>query len=134
MAKGHKTGGRPKGGLNKTTLIKAEKLKSIEDKGEMPLDVMLGNMRRANHMAAVAERETIEFAKDALSKLDGEDLLNALIAQAKKTLGLRTFAQDCARDAAPYVHSRLATTVVKGDADNPIKAAIEISFVKPRVE
>jgi hypothetical protein len=123
--------GRKPGTIGKRTKALAEIRDKALQSGITPLEVMLKNMRRADAMADAAERATISFAREALSKLDGEELLTALIAEGKKVLGLRGFAQDCARDAAVYMHSRLATTTIKGDGDHPLKALVEIAFVSP---
>jgi hypothetical protein len=37
-----------------------------------------------------------------------------------------------AKDAAPYVHPKLASTELKGDPDNPVAlSGLTVSFVKP---
>jgi hypothetical protein len=46
-------------------------------------------------------------------------------------LKLRTFAQSCASDAAPYVHPKLATVTHKGDEDAPMRNTIEVCLVTP---
>lgn len=89
---GERRGGRKKGSQNKRT---AEKYALIEQGGAMPLDIMLG------------------AARAAWSEAQGEggvvDLLKAKLAA------------DIAKDAAPYVHARLASIEHKGPDDGPIQ-------------
>lgn len=121
--------GRKKGSPNKATSARQA---LVTASGATPLDIMIKNMRIADAMADAAEKAAITFAREALSQLDGQELLNALIAEGKKIIGLRSFAQDCARDAAPYVHPKLAQLTHKGDQDNPVRAVVEIAFVAPQ--
>lgn len=44
-----------------------------------------------------------------------EEQFKALLAQVKKTAGFRQMAQECARDAASYMHPRLANVQHSGD-------------------
>jgi hypothetical protein len=108
--KGKKTGGRLKGTPNKATLAKQARLAKYESgaigQGCEPLDVMLDNMRWA--------------LEEARTEPD-----------PAKVLRLRTYAQTCASDAAPYLHPRLATVVQKGDQDATMRTSIEVSFVVP---
>jgi hypothetical protein len=108
--KGKKTGGRLKGTPNKATLAKQSRLAKYEsgaiEPGCEPLDVMLDNMRWA--------------LEEARAESD-----------PAKALRLRTYAQTCASDAAPYLHPRLATVAQKGDQDAPMRTSIEVSFVVP---
>lgn len=117
MAVGKKTGGRQRGAKNKSTLKrKAE----IAASGKSPLDVMLDNMRFADEEAA----RVLGTLIDRGSPLP-EDFI-----EFKELLRLRSLAQDCAKDAAPYVHPRLASIEHKGDDDHPIAHAITVRFVK----
>jgi hypothetical protein len=108
--KGKKTGGRLKGTPNKATLAKQARLVKYEsgaiEPGCEPLDVMLDNMRWA------------------LQKARTE-------SDPAKALRLRTYAQTCASDAAPYLHAKLATITHRGDEDAPMRTSIEVSFVVP---
>jgi len=38
---------------------------------------------------------------------------------------------EAAKAAAPFVHPRLQTTTIAGDANAPVKLSMEIAFVKP---
>lgn len=93
-----KTGGRQKGTLNKSTEKRADVATKALASGITPLEVMLKNMRWA--------MEKVEALSGAIDKsIDGEMLL--LIS------GMRKVAQDAAKDAAPYLHPRLASTDVR---------------------
>jgi len=93
MAKGVKTGGRKKGATNIRTREIAEKAIAS---GLSPLEIMLENMHFA-HSGAEA----------LLSRmLDSPD--KPSIDELKSLVGFRQQSQECAKDAAPYIHPRLA--------------------------
>jgi hypothetical protein len=108
--KGKKTGGRKKGTLNKATEAKLARIAKYEagalKQGCEPLNIMLANMRWA--------------FEEAHKESDPASALR-----------LRTFAQTCASDAGPYLHSKLATITHKGDQDAPMVSRVEIVFVSP---
>ena len=84
--------GRKKNSPNKATQKRQEQ---ITQTGSTPLDVMIENMRFAH------ERGTEVLAK--IIESDG-----ASVDALKEMIGFRKLAQECAKDAAPYVHPRLA--------------------------
>ncbi len=79
--------GRPKGSPNKAPL---DRLYRVMVDGHTPLEVMLANMRRYY-------KEAVE-SEEASGKLANE---------------LRSAAQQCAMQAAPYCHSRHTNSVVR---------------------
>jgi len=79
-----KTGGRRKGSLNKTTAAMREIANKALAAGITPMELMLDNMRYFYSQALVADTEV-------------------------ERIELRTLAQACAKDVAPYVHPKLAT-------------------------
>jgi len=86
---------------------------------------MIANMRHFNNLAESAERAISEFTVETVAGLPPEEQFKKLLAEVKKAAGLRDSAQSCARDAAPYVHPRLATVEHSGkDGD-----AIAVRFV-----
>ena len=97
MSKGGKRAGagRRRGSVNKATLAK----RVIAESGRAPLDVMLENMRFAHEEAAEILAQIVEGDMDGT---EGFDLF-------KQLMSLRSTAQDCARDAAPYLHPKLST-------------------------
>lgn len=99
--------------------------------GMTPLEIMLKNMRRVDAMADAAEQAAVTFVREAVEKMSPEDLLVAMLAEAKKVIGLRNFAQDCARDAAPYMHPRLAAVAVSEDKKSPLFKRIERLIIDP---
>jgi hypothetical protein len=108
-SKSERGGKRP--GAGRKPGAKTKRVQEIAAKaaaeGVSPLEVMLENMRFARDQAA-----------ELLSKMlgTGEADVDAL----KTLLSLRQVSQDCAKDAAPYIHPKLASIEHKGDAENPI--------------
>ena len=91
-----KTGGRKKGTPNKAT---AERQAQVAATGKTPLSIMLENARLAD---AEAQRVTaVLFGPDAPQ---GEEAV-ALMSEMWK---FRDAAQRYAKEAAPYVHPKLA--------------------------
>ena len=96
-----KTGGRQRGVRNKKT---AEVIEQAAAGGVMPIDVMLENMRYAHDM-----------------------MQRTAVGEALK---YRMMAEECAKDAAPYLHSRLTATEVSGSDQGPIVHEIIVKYVK----
>jgi hypothetical protein len=116
MATGKKTGGRRKGTPNKAT---AERQAAVAATGRTPLDVMLNNMRWADQEA------------DRLLATGSEAL-----ETNRAVLQLKELACEWARDAAPYVHPRLAAIAHRHvNADGtPIALRVTIVFEGEREE
>lgn len=100
--------GRKAGALTKRTREIAEKAVQT---GKTPLEVMLENMRHFQQVAADAEA-TIEGL--TVEEIGGEEMtpdqqFKSLLAKVKGAAQLRHMAHECARDAAPYIHARLAS-------------------------
>jgi hypothetical protein len=79
--------------------------------GKTPLEVMLENMRHFAQVAADAEAvlEGLTAAEiTGGAEMSEQDQFNFLLAKVKQAAGLRELAQDCARDAAPFMHPRLS--------------------------
>jgi hypothetical protein len=116
---GQRFGGRGKGAVNKrTAAIRAVADKAIEE-GVTPLEVMLNNMR-----FYVAEADKM-LAKIIAGKEPTIELVEAL----KGLTSFRNRAEECAVDAAPYVHAKLATHTISGDPDNPLTIAHAIQII-----
>ena len=81
--------GRPKGATTRRT----QEIAAKEFEKVTPLEVMLANMRFAHERAE-------EVAKVVAGGPGDPDTF-------KELLRLRQMAQDCAKDAAPYMHPRL---------------------------
>jgi hypothetical protein len=119
--------GRPQGALTKRTREIAERALVS---GKTPLDIMLENMRYFHQLALDAEATLAgltyeEFVGKHGSDLNPADQFKALLAEVKKTAGLRQFAQECAADAAPFMHPRLAAIQHSGELN--IKRPAEMS-------
>jgi hypothetical protein len=124
MARGGKRegAGRPSGAVTKRTREIAEQ---AHERGVTPLDVMLENMAHFRQVALDAEATlegltAEEFAGEPSAGATPEEQFKYLLAQVKKTAGFRQLAQDAARDAAPYVHAKLASVVHTGKDGGPI--------------
>lgn len=94
--KGERRGGRVKGVKNKATIAKEQGLADIVSKaiaaGITPLEVMLDNMRYHHN--------------EALAAQDKSDI----VAHRKE-------AGEAAKDAAPYVHPKLASIEMAGKVE-----------------
>lgn len=112
---GIRIGGRQKGAKNKATIAKErlhnERVEAAANEGISPLEVMLENMRFAHSQAAETLAKMV-----GLESVEPQDL--------KELLTLRGIAQECAKEAAPYLHPRLSaieanvTGSVKHDVDD----------------
>lgn len=107
-----KTGGRKKGTPNKSTIIagkrRAEIIEKAAETGVTPLECMLDNMT---------------FAREGAAKLLAKLMANpeTSVDQFKELLALRRISQECARDAAPFMHPKLSSVDVKGDLGVTLK-------------
>ena len=115
--------GRKTGSLTTKTRAVAERAMAT---GKTPLEIMIENMHHFQQVALDAEA-TLEglTAEEFSGQIDPdaspEDQFKYLLATVKKTAGLRQMAQDAARDAAPYVHPKLAAVTV----DATMKVTLE---------
>jgi hypothetical protein len=103
--KGKKTGGRQAGTPNKAS---AARQAEVAASGVTPLEVMLANMR-FHHRQAEELLELLSAAESPEAKIQ-------ILGEASRH---RQMAQDCAKDAANYVHPKLASVQHGGDPDNP---------------
>lgn len=86
------------------------------------MEVMLDNMRHFQKVALDAEAVIEAMNEEQISALgeNHEEQFKALLAKVKQAAGLRLMAHECARDAAGYMHPRLANIQHSGDEKNPI--------------
>ncbi len=128
MARGGKRdgAGRPSGAVTKRTREVAEKAVAS---GQTPLEVMVANMRHFQQVAidaeAVLEGLTVAEFTGKVTAETPEDQFKALLAQVKKTAGFRQLAQDCARDAAPYMHPKLNSVSHTGPDGGPLQVLVK---------
>lgn len=122
--------GRPAGAVTTRTREVAEQALA---EGKSPLEVMLENMRHFQKVALDAEATleglTVSEFTGKVSADTPEEQFKALLAQVKKTAGFRQMAQECARDAAPFMHARLAAVTIGGDEESPLKLIHRIERV-----
>jgi hypothetical protein len=109
--------GRP---LAASTLRSREIAQEAIQKGITPLEVMLENMRFAH-----------EGAAEHLAKITGVEP-DVAVELMKGQINLRDFAQECAKDAAPYVHAKLANMELTGkDGKDLIPDTVNLNLIKP---
>jgi hypothetical protein len=113
MARGGKRegAGRKEGSKNKRTLAAEALRERILEEGESPLEVMIENMRTAREKAAVLAEDLTSFEIDASADADR---FAALANLHKECRALMMAAHECAKDAAPYLHPKLANIEVAG--------------------
>lgn len=126
-------GGKREGAGRKLSAV-TRKTREIADRaaaaGVSPLEIMLDNMRHFQQVAMDAEAilaglTAEEFAGAKGANLKPEEQFKLLLAEVKKAAGFRQMAQECARDASPYMHPRLSTVQHQGDPDAPVIHRIE---------
>lgn len=114
---GSRTGaGRKPGSATKKTREIANKAAEM---GITPLEVMLENMRFAHQEAAGILGRLLDSDAEVPEGFDS----------LKELLRYRSMAQDAAKDAAPYVHPRLAAIEHTGEDGGPIDHSLTVKFV-----
>jgi len=115
--------GRRAGVPSSKTLARRAIVDKAAAEGITPLEVMLANMRHFHKLAESAEAVLAELSADKIASMPPEEQFKFLLAEVKKAAGLRDMAQECARDAAGYMHPHLASvqhggnlTVVRADS------------------
>jgi hypothetical protein len=118
-------GGRREGSGRKPGAV-TKRTREIADQalaeGKSPLEVMLENMRHFQQVALDAESV---LAGLTVEEIGGKDMspdeqFKMLMAKAKNAAGFRQMAQECARDAAPFIHAKLASVTIGGDEESPV--------------
>ena len=101
--------GRPANRPNKTSALREQR---VAQSGITPLDVMVDNMRVAYENALNSERQLKNIQ---IEGLNSEDAFKALLNAVRGVVNYRKIAEECARDAAVYVHPRLAQVEHTGE-------------------
>jgi hypothetical protein len=119
--------GRKVGALTTKTRETAERALAT---GMSPLEVMLENMRHFQQVALDAEATlegltASEFSEQVPRDASPEEQFKFLLAQVKKTAGFRSMAQECARDAAPYIHPKLSAVSHTGEDGGPLQIIVK---------
>lgn len=116
MSKGGKRegAGRKPGSLTKRTREVAERAAA---EGKTPLEVLLENMRHFQKVAHDAEAVIEAMTEDQVVSLgeSHEERFKGLLAKVKAAAGLRQLANEVAKDAAPFMHARLASIEFSGE-------------------
>lgn len=120
--------GRPAGAVTVRTREVAEKALA---EGKSPLEVMLDNMRHFQQVALDAEAVIESLNQEQVEALGEtpEEQFKALLAKVKQAAGLRVMAHECARDAAGYMHAKLSSVTLAGDAESPIEVINRIERI-----
>lgn len=87
--------GRPKGALSQKT---QELITRAATEGIMPIEVLLNDMRYFYNLG-----------ENKMRVAEGEEPGKKQAKEFKAAIELKSIARDCARDAAPYVHPKLAS-------------------------
>jgi hypothetical protein len=118
-------GGRREGSGRKPGAV-TKRTREIADQalaeGKSPLEVMLENMRHFQQVALDAESVLAGLTVEEIGGKDmaPEEQFKMLMAKAKNAAGFRQMAQECARDAAPFIHAKLASVTIGGDDESPV--------------
>jgi len=113
----NKNGRKRNPGIRRSSLLAKE---ILEECGLQPLYVMLSNMKHAWEKAEAIEAEKV--SKDPKVRAQ----------QVKSSTAYRAMAQECAKDAAPYLYPKLQTVALGNDEENPLtQPEIQITFVRP---
>ena len=123
--------GRKPGAITKRTREIAEQAAS---EGKTPLEVMLDNMRHFQQVALDAEAVIAGLTVAEISGQDAspDEQFKALLAKVKQAAGYRNMAHECARDAAPFIHAKLAAVTIGGDEESPLTLIHKIERVIAR--
>jgi hypothetical protein len=109
--KGNPGAGRPAGSKNKRTLAAEAMRERILEEGKSPLEVMVDGMRTALQRAGKLETDLAKIQVDAGMDADRIKALAELYAESRRYI---MAAHECAKDAAPYLHPKLANLTVEG--------------------
>jgi hypothetical protein len=92
---------------------------------------MLENMRHFQQVALDAEKviDGLTAVQITGKEMSPEEQFKVLLAQVKRAAGVRHMAHECARDAAPFMHPRLASTQISGNPESPIEVIERIERV-----
>lgn len=127
MRGGNRSGsGRKKGLPGKKTKERLAIASAAAARGIDPLQVMLENMQHFQKAAVDAEKILKGLTAEDICgrELEPSEQFKVLLAEVKKAAGLRQMAQECARDAAPYIHQRLAAVQHSGSIARPHEEAL----------
>jgi hypothetical protein len=111
-----KGAGRKPGGATKKTREVANK---AAETGLTPLEVMLDNMTFAHSEAHRMLSNLLQVGAEIPDAFD----------QYKELLRFRGMAQECAKDAAPYIHPKLSAVEVTGKDGGAVETITRIELV-----
>ena len=124
MARGgyRKGAGRKAGSKNRRTMTAEELRRSLSEDGETPLEVLTEYMRRGKQSTdkLMDRLEEAELPANATA-----EQIAALASLTKETRALVAVTKDCAKEAAPFFHPRLAAIEHSGEMTVSWEDAIE---------
>ena len=113
--------GRKPGLPAKKIRERQEQVKAILGDDILPFQVMIENMRHWRKLAISAEDALAKMSHRDIKGMKPGDAFNHILNEVKRVAGFRERAEECAKDAAPFCHPKLATVTHQGDQDNPLK-------------
>ena len=120
--------GRKPGAITRKTIARRLIAEQAAARGVTPLDVMLDNMRDAYAQALQAEQALPSCVPD-IHAMAPKDAFDAVLAAVRRVIDFRRIAEQCASDAAPFIHPRLSAieqkTEFKGDTLATLLQAID---------
>lgn len=121
-------GGRPKGAKNKRTILREQARAAAAAKAASPASPAprKGNILRGVEIMRQAANRFLALA--AQYQPSAENMAKGK-ADEKKFAAYLKMAADIAGDLAPYEDSKLSTTVLRGDPEQPVAHKLEIEFV-----
>lgn len=125
---GGRGGARPGAGRKKgaaTTRTREIADRAVSDGSLTPLEVMLENMR-------FAHQEAGGILARILLTVDDPGQIPEKFDELKTLLQYRGMAQEAAKDAAPYIHPRLAAVEHTGRDGGPIELMLEQIAANPK--
>jgi hypothetical protein len=108
-----KLGGRPKGWVSGGEKAWRQRVAALHRNGETPGDVMIDNMLFWYKRTDLIKRTLARFLSDD-KKLSLEERKRVLELLERYTVA-RDKSQECAKDAAPYVHPKLQSVTITPD-------------------
>ena len=122
--------GRKPGGL---TLKTREIREQAVAEGITPLEVMLKNMRHYDQAQEAMSAHLTKMLPE-VSAMDNPELFTEFVKLVGKVLAFREKAQECAVDAAPYIHPRFASIqFTPPPADGPMDMVGDAKNLKDAV-
>lgn len=116
-----KNSGKKKGSINARTKAIREVADKALRSGLTPLDVMMKNMRFYAEEAKGILDEIMKVVAEAQGSVPDEGTLKEINRLLGALNSAKLNAQNCASDAAPYVHAKISSVTLSGPKGGPIQ-------------